>query len=187
LLVHGKAITDQGRKDNVGAEHRLLSRSAIRRMMFKSPMWITPLPPPLTALEGRSHGSILNGNYAPNRLSSAWKPTSRARRRHRSSQFVNRLSEIQRPTLPTPDGVSLSLTAGRYKLQSLTMSSHWPISQTSSPRSSPGIQITRSTTCCLGPMPQSPNSKPWPENSAYLNAKRDYDCKRRRKDLNHTE
>ncbi|MES4993862.1 hypothetical protein ABVB70_26580, partial [Agrobacterium radiobacter] len=23
-----------------------------------------------------SHGSILNGNYAPNRLSSAWKPTS---------------------------------------------------------------------------------------------------------------
>ncbi|MGO8499037.1 hypothetical protein ACC785_34125, partial [Rhizobium ruizarguesonis] len=26
------------------------------------------------------------------------------------SQFVNRLSEIQRPTLPTPDGVSLSLT-----------------------------------------------------------------------------
>ncbi|MGO7572807.1 hypothetical protein ACC738_35165, partial [Rhizobium ruizarguesonis] len=22
-----------------------------------------------------SHGSILNGNYAPNRLSSAWKPT----------------------------------------------------------------------------------------------------------------
>ncbi|WP_210304750.1 response regulator, partial [Rhizobium sp. BK212] len=31
--------------------------------------------PPLTALEGRSHGSILNGNYAPNRLSSAWKPT----------------------------------------------------------------------------------------------------------------
>ncbi|MGO6733071.1 hypothetical protein ACCS45_34035, partial [Rhizobium ruizarguesonis] len=25
-------------------------------------------------------------------------------------QFVNRLSEIQRPTLPTPDGVSLSLT-----------------------------------------------------------------------------
>ncbi|MGO6762446.1 hypothetical protein ACCS42_36170, partial [Rhizobium ruizarguesonis] len=27
------------------------------------------------------------------------------------SQFVNRLSAIQRPTLPTPDGVSLSLTA----------------------------------------------------------------------------
>jgi hypothetical protein len=29
------------------------SRSAIRRMMFKSPMWITPLPPSLTALGGR--------------------------------------------------------------------------------------------------------------------------------------
>ncbi|WP_207900559.1 hypothetical protein, partial [Shinella sp. JR1-6] len=50
-------------------------RSAIRRMMFKSPMWITPLPPSLTALGEGSHGSILNGNYAPNRLSSAWKPT----------------------------------------------------------------------------------------------------------------
>jgi len=38
-------------------------------------MWITPLPPSLTALGEGSHGSILNGNYAPNRLSSAWKPT----------------------------------------------------------------------------------------------------------------
>ncbi|MDE1993408.1 MAG: hypothetical protein KGI75_12970, partial [Rhizobiaceae bacterium] len=51
--------------------------SAIRRMMFKSPMWITPLPLSLTALGEGSHGSILNGNYAPNRLSSAWKPTHR--------------------------------------------------------------------------------------------------------------
>ncbi|WP_210252653.1 hypothetical protein, partial [Agrobacterium vitis] len=42
---------------------------------FKSPMWITPLPPSLTALGEGSHGSILNGNYPPNRLSSAWKPT----------------------------------------------------------------------------------------------------------------
>ncbi|MCQ1855788.1 hypothetical protein, partial [Neorhizobium galegae] len=42
---------------------------------FKSPMWITPLPPSLSALGEGSHGSILNGNYAPNRLSSAWKPT----------------------------------------------------------------------------------------------------------------
>jgi type IV secretory pathway VirB10-like protein len=39
-------------------------------------MWITPLPPSLTALGGRSHGSILNGNYLPNRLSSAWKSTT---------------------------------------------------------------------------------------------------------------
>lgn len=38
-------------------------------------MWITPLPPSLAALGEGSHGSILNGNYAPNRLSSAWKPT----------------------------------------------------------------------------------------------------------------
>ena len=52
------------------------SRSFIRRMMFKSPMWITPLPPSLTAFGGRSHGSILNGNYAPNRLSFARKPTA---------------------------------------------------------------------------------------------------------------
>ncbi|MDC7271244.1 GntR family transcriptional regulator [Shinella sp. HY16] len=33
------------------------------------------MPPSLTALGEGSHGSILNGNYAPNRLSSAWKPT----------------------------------------------------------------------------------------------------------------
>ncbi|MBO9097565.1 MULTISPECIES: hypothetical protein, partial [unclassified Rhizobium] len=33
------------------------------------------LPPSLAALGEGSHGSILNGNYAPNRLSSAWKPT----------------------------------------------------------------------------------------------------------------
>ncbi|MCF1480485.1 hypothetical protein FS782_26145 [Agrobacterium vitis] len=39
-------------------------------------MWITPLPPSLTALGEGSHGSILNGNYPPNRLSSAWKPTA---------------------------------------------------------------------------------------------------------------
>ncbi|MBB4525923.1 UNVERIFIED_ORG: putative cupin superfamily protein, partial [Rhizobium sophorae] len=32
--------------------------------------------PPLAALGEGSHGSILNGNYAPNRLSSAWKPTA---------------------------------------------------------------------------------------------------------------
>ncbi len=38
------------------------SRSAIRRMMFKSPMWITPLPPSLSAVGEGSHGSILNGN-----------------------------------------------------------------------------------------------------------------------------
>ncbi|MBB2719721.1 UNVERIFIED_ORG: pimeloyl-ACP methyl ester carboxylesterase, partial [Rhizobium etli] len=31
--------------------------------------------PSLSALGEGSHGSILNGNYAPNRLSSAWKPT----------------------------------------------------------------------------------------------------------------
>ncbi|WP_435267684.1 hypothetical protein, partial [Shinella sp. BE166] len=34
--------------------------------------------PSLTALGEGSHGSILNGNYAPNRLSSAWKPTPAA-------------------------------------------------------------------------------------------------------------
>jgi hypothetical protein len=38
-------------------------------------MWITPLPPPLAALGEGSHGSILSGNYAPARLSSAWKST----------------------------------------------------------------------------------------------------------------
>jgi hypothetical protein len=49
------------------------SRSAIRRMIFKSPMWITQLPPPLIAL-GKGHmgqismeitrqpGTVLGGN-----------------------------------------------------------------------------------------------------------------------------
>ncbi|MGI2034038.1 alpha/beta fold hydrolase [Rhizobium panacihumi] len=36
------------------------------------------MPPSLSALGEGSHGSILNGNYAPNRLSSAWKPTLQA-------------------------------------------------------------------------------------------------------------
>src|SRR5690606_10039391 len=48
------------------------------------------------------------------------------------------------------------------------MSSRWPISQTSSPGSSTAIQIARSMTCCHGPTPQSPNSKPWSKNTAYL-------------------
>ena len=42
----------------------------IRRMVFNSPMWITPLPPPLNALGKGSHGSVLSENYSPNRLSS---------------------------------------------------------------------------------------------------------------------
>jgi hypothetical protein len=41
-----------------------------------------------------------------------------------------------------------------------------------SPRSSTIIQIARSTTCCLGPMPQRTMSKPWPENSAYVSVAR---------------
>ena len=45
-------------------------RKCIRRMMFNSPMWITPLPPPLTASGKGSHGSVLSENYAPYRLSS---------------------------------------------------------------------------------------------------------------------
>jgi hypothetical protein len=43
--------------------------------MFKSPMWITPLSPPLNASGKGSHGSILDGNYAASRLSSGWKST----------------------------------------------------------------------------------------------------------------
>ena len=49
-----------------------------------------------------------------------------------------------------------------------TAKRHWPVAQTSSPGSLTIIQIARSTTCCLGPMPQSTNSKPWPENSALM-------------------
>jgi hypothetical protein len=50
-------------------------RKCIRWMMFNSPMWITPLPPPLTASGVGSHGSVLSENYAPNRLTSGWKST----------------------------------------------------------------------------------------------------------------
>ncbi|MGB5067711.1 MAG: hypothetical protein WBO29_10100, partial [Albidovulum sp.] len=42
---------------------------------FKSPMWITPLPPLLSALGVGSHGSVLSENYAPYRLSSGCKST----------------------------------------------------------------------------------------------------------------
>jgi len=45
-------------------------RSALRLMMFKSPMSITPLR---MALREGSHGSNLNGNYPSIRLTSAWK------------------------------------------------------------------------------------------------------------------
>jgi hypothetical protein len=41
-------------------------RKCIRLMMFNSPMWITPLPPPLTALGVGSHSSVLSENYSPN-------------------------------------------------------------------------------------------------------------------------
>ena len=44
--------------------------------MFKSPMWITPLPPLLSASGVGSHGSVLSENYAPNRLTSACKSTA---------------------------------------------------------------------------------------------------------------
>ncbi|WP_198672045.1 hypothetical protein [Pseudogemmobacter bohemicus] len=38
-------------------------------------MWINPLPTPIAASGEGSHGSVLTGNYAPARLSSAWKST----------------------------------------------------------------------------------------------------------------
>jgi hypothetical protein len=54
------------------------SRKAMRRIMFKSPMCITPLPPLQIALGEESHGSILSGNYLLIQLTSAWRSTSRA-------------------------------------------------------------------------------------------------------------
>ncbi|SON56609.1 Nickel and cobalt resistance protein CnrB [Hartmannibacter diazotrophicus] len=39
-------------------------------------MWITPLPPSLTASGEGSHGSNLSGNYVASRLSSGWKSTN---------------------------------------------------------------------------------------------------------------
>ena len=48
------------------------SRDDMRLMMFKNPMLNTPLPP---ALGEGSNGSNLNGNYAPDWVSSQWKST----------------------------------------------------------------------------------------------------------------
>jgi hypothetical protein len=55
-------------------------------MMFKNPLWITPLPPPQTT-SGKGHmAQNLNGNYPPTRLSSAWKST------HIANDVVNDVS-----------------------------------------------------------------------------------------------
>src|SRR5690606_31523084 len=45
------------------------------RMVFRSRMWITPLPPTPAASEEGSHGSTLGGNDVPSRLGSGWKST----------------------------------------------------------------------------------------------------------------
>ncbi|WP_210264684.1 hypothetical protein, partial [Agrobacterium rubi] len=67
---------------------------------------------------------------------------SRARRRHRSSPFVNRLSAIQPRPLTTPDGVSFPLTLNLFVLVLMSalmlvrMPEHrliCPISKNSSP------------------------------------------------------
>ncbi|MFW8642517.1 hypothetical protein ACOJBO_05360 [Rhizobium beringeri] len=51
------------------------------------------MPPPLAALGEGSHGSILNGNYAPNRLSSAWKPTASGKLTFDQPVVTQRLNE----------------------------------------------------------------------------------------------
>ena len=65
------------------------SRKCMRRMMFKSPMWITPLPPPLTVMGEGSHGSLLSGNYALTRLSSGWKSTPHQAHKPTYALFVH--------------------------------------------------------------------------------------------------
>ena len=62
--------TRQRKMNTAGVLETRGTSKCIRRMMFNSPMWITPLPPPLTALGKGSHGSVLSENYRPNRLSS---------------------------------------------------------------------------------------------------------------------
>ena len=52
------------------------SRKAMRQIMFKSPMCITPLLPIAQRAEEGSRGSILIGNYSLNRLTSKWKSTN---------------------------------------------------------------------------------------------------------------
>jgi len=37
----------------------------IRRMIFNSPMWITPLHAPRAALDAGSRGSVLSPDYPP--------------------------------------------------------------------------------------------------------------------------
>ncbi|MFP3547549.1 UDP binding domain-containing protein, partial [Rhizobium sp. SIMBA_035] len=59
-----------------------------------------------------SHGSILNGNYAPNRLSSAWKPTGRLNDSIGAFVAGNALKLMLQRKLPVTNGkvIGLGLT-----------------------------------------------------------------------------
>ncbi|AXA41368.1 hypothetical protein GGE56_007510 [Rhizobium leguminosarum] len=96
------------RRQVVITESMMAARSAPRwepaKVQFRRPSAIPRL---------RGKGFAGRSQSFRNSLDHMEVSSSRARRRHRSSQFVNRLSAIQRPTLPTPDGVSLSLTFQR--------------------------------------------------------------------------
>ena len=72
----GRLVTEAEAADLPAEGSRAISRNdsfcrkCMPRMTFNSPMWITPLPPPLTALGEGSHGSVISESYAPSRLSS---------------------------------------------------------------------------------------------------------------------
>jgi len=80
-------------------------------MMFKSPMWITPLPPPLAASGEGSHGSILSGNYAPTRLSSGWKSTEEINRGNPAQIFGELLTLLEDSKRSPDEAVELAYKA----------------------------------------------------------------------------
>jgi len=106
------------------------SRKCMRRMMFKSPMWITPLPPPLTAMGEGSHGSLLSGNYALTRLSSGWKSTLPLLRAAPEARIVNLSSALGSltmnadPTSPYYSQQFIGYNASKAALNMLTIQLH---------------------------------------------------------------
>ena len=80
--------------------------------------------------------------------------------------------ECQKPgtmaPAPTPVGSIGPPSPRSSRPASCAASNPTPISPTSSPRSSTAISTAASTICCHGPIAPRQNSRPWPDNVAYI-------------------